>query len=331
MIYFEIKNNNGKIVSSNMNDFSLKNNFTNNKNFLHKEESKKIKGLFEVLDGFEVWVVIENEPDLFSSQKLFKKTFKLYKQISLDVYSQYKKEISAYGHTLNTIQAQMRQKIDDFSGGDDFYADSYNSAMEKVSDVIDENKNSASDLILYMQKRTVDMRAQLLGSEIIHSGEQYEIKQSTVRLKRAILNQCTPFFEEFDKKNVKIKIFFEDECYVDVDKNMFSLVMYNFLSNSLKYTKNDSDIKFNYDNETKRLDISMISLRMERSEINNLFKEGERGLHSNTIPGKGIGLFVIQEALKLMNKKPMYIEPNYQNNYIESNLNYVENHFQFSL
>jgi len=75
----------------------------------------------------------------------------------------------------------------------------------------------------------------------------------------------------------------------------------------------------------------MVSIKMEQSEISRLFAEGERGEHAQDFPGKGIGLFVIQRALQLMNKQEMYIQPNFDRSEVYSGRTYVENHFHLYL
>lgn len=331
MIYFRIKDENNKIVAGNMEQFSRVHEFENNKEFSEIKNGLGIKGAYDKIDDFSIWIVVENEKDLIKSNKLFKKTFQLYKKVSLDVYKHHKNEIGAYAHMLNTIQAQIRQKIDDFADNKEFIAESYADSMQKILSIIEDKKESTADLICYIQKRIIDMRAQLLGAEVIHSGEQYEIKQIEVSLKRAILHQCTPFLDELNKKHVRIKFYFDDECKTVIDKNMFSLVMYNFFSNASKYTRPDSEIRLHYSGQDKNLDISMISLKMEKSELTNIHKDGVRGNHAVTIPGKGIGLFVISRALNLMSKSHMYISPNYEKCSTLGDLKYVENHFRFTL
>ena len=75
----------------------------------------------------------------------------------------------------------------------------------------------------------------------------------------------------------------------------------------------------------------MISLKMEKIEIAKLSMDGIRGKHAKNIPGKGIGLFVIQKSLELMKKNKMYIAANYEKVFYENDLPYNENHFQFEL
>ncbi len=331
MIYFQVQDIKGKILAGNMEQYLSRNDVVNNKNFSKHKNGKGIRSACEIVDDLNVWVLVEDEADLLKSSKLFSKTFNLYKIVAFDIYNQYKKEIGEYAHILDTIQGQIRQKIDDFADNKQFYGETYTDSIKNILEIIKGNEESVSDLICYIQKRIIDMRAHLLGTEVIHSGEQYEIKSFEVSLKKAILNQCTPFLEEFEKNKIKIKFFFEDDCKIDVDKNMFSLIMYNFFSNALKYCKTDSDIRLNYSLDQKSLDISMISLKMEKDELSILSNERVRGKHAKNIPGKGIGLFVIQKSLSLMKKDKMYISPNYEKVFNYNDNIYIENHFKFVL
>jgi len=331
MIYYEITDAAGKILAGNMQGFVERPRYENSKNFVEHQNGLGFKGVFEQVENINIWVVVQNDKDLLKSQKLFRIAMDLYREIALGIYRQYKNEMNAYAHVLNTIQAQMKQKIDDFADGNDFSGETFNESVANISKFIEKDTTSAADLIFYVQKRVIDMRANLLGAEVIHSGEQYEIKISTVSLKRAILNQMHPFVDELTSKRVQIKFFFNDDCMIQIDKNMFSLIMYNFFSNALKYTMSESEIRLNYSGEDRSLDVSMISLKMDRSELSDIHKEGVRGIHASNIPGKGIGLFVIRRALELMGKDPMYITPKYDKTFTEYSGIYVENHFHFSL
>jgi K+-sensing histidine kinase KdpD len=247
------------------------------------------------------------------------------------VWKYHKTQVGAHAHTLTTIQGQIRQKIEGFADDEIFYGDTYAESVANISKQVSGDSKSAADLICYTHKRVADMRAHLLGVEVIHMGAFYEVKPVRVRLKKAILNQCTPFLEELDQNSVKLRFFFDDDCDVEIDKNMFSLAMYNFFSNAAKYTKLGSEIRLHYSDEKKSLDISMISLKMEKNEIKYLFQEGGRGRHAKDVAGKGIGLFVLQNALKIMGKSPMYIEVNHEKSFPEFGHIYNENHFVFSL
>ena len=325
MIYFQIKNSDGKVISENMESFFNKEKLEKNKNFSQYKNGFGVKSVEEFFDNsMSIWFVVEGNDDLLKSSKLFKKTLDVYKKVSLDNWEYYKSQINFYSHTIDTIQTQIRQKLEGFAKDESFYGESHVDSLNNIATIISEDKEAAADLICYIHKRTGDLRAHILGADVICAGVNFEVNLKKVDLKRAVLSQITPFLNQFNENSIKIKIFFDNEDVV-VDKNMFSLVMYNFFSNAVKYVKPDTDIRMSYIQEQKCLDISMISLKIERSEIKNLFNDGTRGVHAKDVPGKGIGLFVLKRALELMKKDNMFIDPHYA----KGDNSYVENHFKF--
>lgn len=323
MIYFQVKNSNGNIIAGNMHDFLRCKEFEKNKNYFNYRNGEGIKSVEENFEDCSIWFVVEGRDDLLKSAKLFLKTLNVYKIAALDVWRYHKTQIDSYSHTITTIQGQIRQKIEGFANDDKFYGDSYSDSIESISEHIKSDIMSAADLICYTHKRINDLRAHLLGVEVVHAGEHYKVNFDKVSLKRALLNQCTPFLCQFEEKSVNLRYFFDEKYEIDVDKNMFSLIMYNFFSNAVKYTKPNSELRFQY--KQGCLDISMISLKIEKSEIGEIFNEGVRGKHSLETSGKGVGLFVLKKALELMGKDNMYIDPEYSRGDNE----YVENHFKF--
>lgn len=331
MIYFEIKNKTGKIIAGNIQEFPRRVEFENNKTFAHHKNGRGIKGVEVTKEDVSIWLVVEDEPDLLRSGKLFQKMLSIYKRVALDIWKQQKSQLEAHAHTLTTIQGQIRQQIEGFADDVEFYGETYSDSVDNITRLVKNSERSAADLICYIHKRIIDMRAHLLGVEVVHAGVQYEVKPVHVSLKRAILNQCSPFLEELNKNLIAVRFFFGDEHEVEVDKNMFSLVMYNFFSNAVKYAKPSSEIRLKYLDDSKSLDVSMISLKMEKNEISTLSDETTRGKHAKDFPGKGIGLFVLQKALELMGKERMYISANYENSSSFDDRTYVENHFSFRL
>lgn len=334
MIYYEIKNDIGKVVISNIKDFSQEYNYRNQKNFSDHIKGIGCKGIYEVVDNISVWLVIEDEDDLLKSSKLLRRTFDFYKKIAIGICKQQREQLSGTRHILPSIHTQMTQEIDLFTQDNPglFYGESFKASKRNISDFAQDRPDDTARLIVNINKLVLDMGAHLRGIDIIHFGKQYSPEIKSVRVKQAILNQYASFASGFDEAFLSIKVNnIDDDATVMVDKNMFCLVMYNLLSNALKYCMPESEVRFNFSNESKKLDVSMISLRIESDEIQDIFNEGVRGKHAKTSSGSGIGLFVIKNALEKMGKKPMLIEPNYQKN---SNLNgepYVENHFHFDL
>lgn len=331
MIYFHIQTESGNVLASNITSFKRREELELKQEFTFKAGNKGIKSIRTQEDGLKIWFVAEDESDLLNSSKTFKKALSAYVQAAKDVWNYHKAQLEAQAHTLTTIQGQLRQKMEGFAEDENFYADSFGESVDNIQSVIASNPHAAADLICYFHKKVADMRAHLLGVEVIHSGMQYEINLVNRSLRRAILSQCSSFLHELDEKGVRVRFFFDETHEVEVDKTMFSLVMYNFFSNAAKYTAQNTEIRLNYEPEEKILEASMVSLKMEKNEIAGLSDENVRGIHAKNLPGKGLGLFVLQRGLQLMGKQRMYIRPNYEKNQTIDGVPYIENHFLMTL
>ncbi len=334
MIYFEITNDIGKIVAGNINCFSRVCEYRDRKNFSDHEKGIGRKGAYETTDdGIGIWIVVENEKDILKSANLFRRTFDLHKEIAFGICRAQKEQFSGTRHILPNIHTQMVQALDLFTGNDPgvFYSEGLVSLAEKVSKQIKSEPADAARLIIYLNKLVLDMGAHLRGTDVIHFGADYKAMMKEVRIKAAILHQYASFTKEFEEAFIQLKInAINDESTIMVDKNMFSLIMYNMLSNAVKYCRPYSEIRFHFLDDSKELDISMISLRIEQDEIREILNEGIRGRHATKTPGSGIGLFVVKSALDKMKKHPLVINPNYQKASELNGEQYIENHFHFN-
>lgn len=334
MIYFEITNDIGKIVAGNMHNFLLAKKYRGSKNFSEHKKDVGYKGASETTnDGIGVWVVAENEKDLLRSSKLFRQTFNLYKEVAFGICRAQKEQLLGTRHILPNIHTQMVQSFDLFARNDVgiFHGGTLNTLVERVSKQIQNNTADAAHLIIYLNKLVLDMGAHLRGIDVIHFGADYKPIMKDVRVRAAILHQYASFTKEFEEAFIQLRVnAIDDEAIVTVDKDMFSLIMYNMLSNAVKYCKPHSEVRFHFSDESKELDVSMISLRIEQDEIQNIFNEGIRGRHATKTPGSGIGLFVVKTALNKMGKQPLRINPNYQEATELNGEQYVENHFHFN-
>lgn len=249
-----------------------------------------------------------------------------------------KVDIDKYNHILSTISIQLNQKLNDyfFDNHDDWYNENYSTLVENLEKLVkDKNIGDTAKLIHYFYKQSKDLENHIKGYEILYQeNNEYQVKMETVRLKKALMHQSASFKSDFESIGVVLKVNNIDEGErVNVDKTLFSLIMYNFFDNAKKYVKPSSEIRFNYSGSDGVLNISMYSVKMEKVEVINLFNEGIRGMHANEMSssGNGIGLSVIKKALRLMNMKNMYINCEYAKMEENNGIKFYENHFIFYL
>ena len=223
--------------------------------------------------------------------------------------------------------------MDGYFGDKKWYSNNYSESLDNIEKILLNNIDETKKLVHYFNKIALDLKSHIEGWEIIYIRDNYSPEFKEVSLKKAILNQLASFAEEFNELRIKIKFseHFSEESSVTLDKKLFCLVMYNFFSNVLKYSMPNEEIRFNYDEQTKNLDISMYSTKIEKEEMEQIFQDGVRGLNANNVSssGNGLGLFVIKRALELMGFKNMYISPQYAKTKLFDEVTFIENHFRF--
>lgn len=283
----------------------------------------------------EIEMILEVEDNSErKSPKIRGHYFDVLENLSADVLKTRQEKFNKYNHIIQTISTQISQKMEGYLGAGNWYSNKYDTSLENIEKIYLVDKDETRKLVHYFNKASIDLKNHIEGWEIIYINDVYLPEFSEVSLKRAILNQFSSFSEEFNESGISLKFseHFSEKFTVHVDKKLFSLVMYNFFSNALKYSMPDMEIRFNYDDDAKNLDVSMYSVKLERGELNEIFEDGVRGLNANDVSssGYGLGLFALKKSLKLMGLNNMYISPQYSKTKNYNDITFVENHFQFN-
>lgn len=281
-----------------------------------------------------IYLEVENIDERKSTSKR-RTFFDILEKIAKSFIVGQQNKFNKYNHIIQTISTQISQKMDGYLGNEKWYSSDYSEALKNIENISSNKKNETNRLIHYFNKMSLDLKNHIEGWGIIYIKNNYIPNYDEVSLKKAILNQFSSFSEDFSDMGIKVSFsdYFLDDYTVFLDKKLFSLIMYNFFSNALKYSMPEGVIKFNYSNESKSLDISMYSVKIERSEISKIFDDGIRGLNANSVSssGNGSGLYVIKKSLELMDMPNMYINSQYTRDRFFGDVQYFENHFKFDL
>lgn len=279
-------------------------------------------------------ILLEAESKSESKSPRIRQTyFEIIEKAVADLQRLEQERFNKYNHIIQTISTQISQKLEGYFGDKRWYSNSYAKALENLENFFLQDTDETRKLVHYFNKTAIDLKNHIEGWEVIYIKKNYKPEFVEVSLKKAILNQFSSFSEEFDDLDISVKFspHFLDECTVSLDKKLFSLIMYNFFSNALKYSLPGDEIRFNYNDESKSLDVSMYSVKMEKNELNKIFEDGVRGVNANKVSssGYGLGLFVVKRALEIMEFENMYINPQYTKTKTRDEVLFVENHFQF--
>ena len=296
-IYLEILGNN-KIIFSNVPD-SYHRIFKESKNSKRIIQGKKIRSLSKKdKDGITLWMVAEDDNDLFKSKKAFTKTYNLYHQLSNAFFEYYLSMTESNMHTISTIQAKMSQKIDSLISHSQLRADNYEIAKKKIKDIIQGDLDKTAEVVFDLHKRVDEIDHHINSLSLINSSKT-KITLKKHPLKKSLLNIYNPFLTNFRADEIKVdfnKI--NNDIKVNIDYDVFALAMHHFFHNVEKYCKPNTTIIFMYSRDDKLI-IKMHSLKIEDKE--KIFDEGYSGKNIDKLAGHGIGMHVIKKSLNLMN------------------------------
>lgn len=333
MIFFEIKQKSGEVVASNIHKCKHLSLFKENRNLTIR--NKNLKSAFDEFDSVTVWLIIENDSDLLRSNKLFKKTMKIYANLSHDFFEYYFSKIRVHSHTLRAIQGKMKQKIDGLASKRDFDGKDYAESKNNISRKVESNIDKTADTICYLNKRVMEIDAHIEGFDVLYMGDEQDVNLEIVNIKKVLLNIFAPFLSDFMKKGVVMNFMIKDE-YADINKinvdyKMFNLALCNFFDNAIKYSKpySNIDINFSKNGNEFTIEISMMSLRIDQDELSLIFDEGYSGRHAAHDAGDGIGMSVMKKALRLTGMD-IEVTPNYSESEIVTGQRYIRNVFKIS-
>ena len=333
MIYFEIRQKGGEIIASNIQECSHLSLFKENRD--KTIPVKNLKSATGEYDSVSVWLIVENEVDLLRSSKLFKKTMKIYANLSHDFFEYYFSKIRVHSHTLRSIQGKMKQKIDGLASKKDFHGKDYAESKGNIAKKIELNIDKTADTICYLNKRITEIDAHIEGFDVLYMGDEQDINLGEVNIKKVLLSVYAPFLADFSKNGVDVNFMVKDDYAeanrIRLDYKMFNLALCNFFDNAIKYSKPYLPIQITFTKNSNLfvLEISMMSLRVDDDELNLIFDEGYSGRHATHDAGDGIGMSVMRKALNLTRMK-IEIIPDYSESEVIAGRKYVRNIFRIS-
>ncbi len=123
--------------------------------------------------------------------------------------------------------------------------------------------------------------------------EEFEInqmlKQITIGLKA-----------QFTKKNISLELVTKDKLMVHTDKDKLSQSIYNILTNSYKYTKENGDVRvsFVHVNDHLVIKIQDTGIGIAMDEMNKIFNAYYRSSKALQTEGDGIGLYIVKDNIE---------------------------------
>lgn len=330
MIYFELCDKNGEILFSNIDECVEAPIFEGREKVTHT--INEVKNIFrESSEGF-VRLIAVNERDVVNSSSITTKTVRAYEQL-IKILKKYKSEqtdsYTIFFHNLiNThtkLQGEAGSIVCEF---DLIQCEDHQDQLSVVAKAIKSDIEGSARAVLEINKRIVDLQAQIEGFKIL-SGKG-ELDFGSHNIKRVLLNILYPFYEDFKKLNIKVRIGIDNNLAeankLKIDYKIFNVAMHHFFNNALKYCKPYSVIDINFDADNNALQFTMLSVRIEKGELKQIYDLGISGRNAGEKAGEGVGMYMIKRSLDLLGAK-MSIYSNHLVREVFEDFEYVENRF----
>ena len=146
--------------------------------------------------------------------------------------------------------------------------------------------------------RLMDMINSIMDLAKLESGHM-KFNFTNVLFNKIVFQVIDEFKASCIEKGVNIIFEPEDDIYVDVDTEMISLVIRNILSNALKMTEINSEIKIVLSIDSKELSLSVLDRGpgIPEDEIVNIFEKFVQAGEGRNHGGTGLGLALCREII----------------------------------
>ena len=207
--------------------------------------------------------------------------------------------------------------------------------LDIIENIVNKSSEKSAFAFLKILKNSNLMKNEFDVYEMLDQENPY-LDFSEHPIHKVVLLTLNPFWLDLVENGVNINI---QSCYgrTALDYKTMSVSLSHIFDNITKYILPESDLNISFEDTSKyiKLVFDMISLRVEESELENIFTENVSGKWSeNTgLAGNGIGMFVVKRLVLLnkgtvafrsfvdKSKSVIFENVPYDNNIIEIKLN----------
>lgn len=189
---------------------------------------------------------------------------------------------------------------------------------------------TTSRAILRTIQRTAIALAEFDAYELINSSNKPNIFPQKIH--KVVKLTIQPYIYDLWDRGVKVQI---GECYdkVNLDYDLTNLAFGHFWNNAVKYVKPGTEIAISFSPAASykgiNVTISMVSLFINKKEIDAIFEKGVSGAEANRtrLCGHGMGMYYIRECMKKCFGE-FSVNPG-ENKHMSHGKEYASNSFKF--
>jgi len=331
MIFFKLTTEDGKVYS-NFEDLP------HVEQYLGQDTNNK-RNIIRSFRGGEVHLIAtDSDAKLFGRNKIATLAIETYARLIpllREVENRQRTQYTVLAHNLVTTHSRLQDSVGLILSEEKLArAEDHLSQILIAKNAIQLNPESVAESVLDIAKRIVDLQAQLEGFKMLSGNAKLDIGLHNIKL--VLQNIIHPYYEELADNQVGIKWHIDDtvaeENRIRTDYKILNIALHHLLNNAVKYTKPYSSLGIFFDPEKQQIKLSMVSIRIEKDEIENIFKLQYCG--KNVPPemaGEGVGMYMVKQAIELLGGK-IFIQPDYSAKIEDINgIRYTPNNFVIQL
>jgi signal transduction histidine kinase len=212
---------------------------------------------------------------------------KLYKEV-IKRTSQFKSEFMA------SMSHELRTPLNSIIGFTDVI-------LERISGEINETQEKYLNNVKFSSLHLLDLINEILDIAKIETGKMV-LYLEDVNLSKIISQINTMIKPIYKKKNLKFEVQeIDQEKIIRVDQLRFKEILFNLLSNAMKYTKEGSvKLKFSENEKYWKFDIIDTGIGIKEEDFNLLFQDFKRirSDYGASIEGTGLGLSLTKKLIE---------------------------------
>lgn len=223
-----------------------------------------------------------------------------YQERLISIENELTKELRRLQHNVNTYNATIQDEIMNLVPLDDIH-DNWRGVVSFVEGIIKNNTRLAAITLLKVIKFSTFITAEMTVYDYINA-EQIKLETYPHYIHKIIKLSLQPYFLEFVENSIDINM---SACYerVLVDYPSITIILGHLWNNTIKYIHPSSTIDISFQTKDKQLkiNINMLSLKIEKDEIYSIFEEGRSGKWAKMVSknGHGIGMYYIKRLVEL--------------------------------
>ncbi|MDH1240310.1 MULTISPECIES: ATP-binding protein [Acinetobacter] len=226
-------------------------------------------------------------------------------------------------HNVVSLNSINNQEFDSIFTPEEIEGLSHKKMIAHMSTKIKGHSNTVAKSILKINKNSNEIKYELDVFKYLINPNSV-LRKSRQNIHRVTKRILDTFFLDFLDKGITVNLSTQDDKLIECDLNFDCLryAIYNNFDNALKYCKPESEVDVYISIEEGKIliEFNMISLKINKNEVNKIFIEGYCGDSAKQIQlnGDGIGLYMTKRILDRINSTiTLYQREEYSYNSIQ--------------